>query len=240
MTSVSELEALLVLQEHDGALDRLRHRYETLPERAARARGEAEIAALDTRIGALRSERDTLAREEQKLDDEVRSLAAKAKEVDSKMYSGEISSPRELQSMQADIDQLKKRQGELENRELELMEAREPLDAGLTTLDAERAALEAELARLQVSLSEAEGVINAEAQVERAARDQVVSGIDAALVAEYTRCRALTQGTGVARLVGTTCQSCHLSIPATEVERIKKSGTGELAYCDNCGAILVP
>jgi len=44
----------------------------------------------------------------------------------------------------------------------------------------------------------------------------------------------------VARLVGFTCQGCHLSIPATEVDRIRKEGDGALAYCDNCGAILVP
>ncbi len=60
------------------------------------------------------------------------------------------------------------------------------------------------------------------------------------MVKEYERCRNQAQGVGVARLVGTTCQGCHLSIPATEVERIKKSAGDPLAYCDNCGAILVP
>jgi predicted nucleic acid-binding Zn-ribbon protein len=40
--------------------------------------------------------------------------------------------------------------------------------------------------------------------------------------------------------VGTTCQGCHLSIPAIEAEQIKRSGGQPLAHCDNCGAILVP
>ena len=45
----------------------------------------------------------------------------------------------------------------------------------------------------------------------------------------------------MARLVGNTCQGCRLTIPATEVDRIRKAGPdGDVAHCDNCGAILVP
>jgi hypothetical protein len=77
-------------------------------------------------------------------------------------------------------------------------------------------------------------------KVERAARDEIAADIGDVLVKEYERCRALAKGPGVARLVGTTCQGCHLSIPAIEAEQIKRSGGHPLAHCDNCGAILVP
>ena len=43
------LEALLTLQERDAALDRLRHRHQTLPEREVLARGEADSTALAAR-----------------------------------------------------------------------------------------------------------------------------------------------------------------------------------------------
>ncbi len=234
------LESLLALQEHDGALDRLRHRHQTLPERDALARAEADAAAVDARLTTTRAERDGVARDEQKLDDEARSLAAKAKEVEAKMYSGEISSPRELQAMQSDVEQLRKHQRNVENRELELMETREPLDATLTELEEHHSVLEGELERIRRTLADAEGVITAEAREERAARDNIAAGIDERLVKEYERCRAVANGVGVARLVGTTCQACHLSIPAIEAEQIKKTAGDPLAYCDNCGAILVP
>jgi predicted nucleic acid-binding Zn-ribbon protein len=234
------LESLLALQERDGALDRLRHRHQTLPERDALARGEADASALDARLATTRTERDGVAREEQKLDDEARSLGAKATEVEAKMYSGEISSPRELQAMQSDVEQLRKHQRNVENRELELMEAREPLDATLGELEQHRSVLEGEMERIRRTLADAEAVIVAEAREESAARDSIAAGIDERLVKEYERCRALAHGVGVARLVGTTCQGCHLSIPAIEAEQIKKSAGDPLAYCDNCGAILVP
>jgi predicted nucleic acid-binding Zn-ribbon protein len=236
----SELEVLLTLQEHDSALERLLHRHQTLPERDALHDAEASATALDARLASTRAERDRIAREEQELDDEASSLAAKATEVDKRMYSGEVSSPKELQSMQADIDQLRRHQRSVENRELELMELREPLDATVTDLEQQRAAVTTEVDRLAAALGAAEAEIIAEMQAERTTRDEIAGSIDPALLADYERSRVAAKGAGVARLVGTTCQGCHLSIPAIEAEQIKRSGGQPVAHCDNCGAILVP
>jgi predicted nucleic acid-binding Zn-ribbon protein len=236
----SELETLLTLQERDSALERLLHRHQTLPERDALQDAESQAAELAARLGEIRGERDRLAREEQQLDDEARSLSDKATEVEKRMYSGEVSSPRELQAMQSDVEQLRRHQRTIENRELELMEAREPLEDTLAELEQQRAGVAAEVERLTTTLADAEAGIIAEMQSERAARDEIAAGIDQALVREYERSRAQSKGAGVARLLGTTCQGCHLSIPAIEAEQIKRTGGQPLAHCDNCGAILVP
>jgi predicted nucleic acid-binding Zn-ribbon protein len=236
----SELDVLLTLQERDSALERLLHRHQTLPERDALHDAETSATALDTRLTSTRTERDRVAREEQQLDDEARSLADKATEVEARMYSGEVSSPKELQAMQADVEQLRRHQRSVENRELELMEEREPLDATLSDLEQQRATVATEVDRLAAALGAAEAEIIAEMTTERAARDEIAAGIDAALLADYERSRVAAKGPGVARLVGTTCQGCHLSVPAIEAEQIKRSGGQPLAHCDNCGAILVP
>lgn len=230
---------LFALQEHDAALDRLKHQHDTLPERTAVAQGEAQLAAVEAEVATVRAERDGVARREKALDDEASSLKTKADEVERKMYSGEISSPKELQAMQAEVEQLRRHQGDLETEELELMEQREPLDARLADLGARADAVGAELAASRDALTAAERAVKAEARVELAARQELAGRIDAGLLAEYERCRTLTQGTGVARLVGTTCQGCHLSIPSTEAERIKRAPAGSIEHCDNCGAILV-
>ena len=234
------LESLLALQEHDLALDRLHHRHDTLPERDAVARSEAQAAALTTRRHQVQTERDELARQETRFDDEARALGAKAKDVETKMYSGEVTSPRELQAMQADVEQLQRHQRDVENRELEIMEQREPLDAELGQLDTDLTTVGDALAAARAALAAVEGEIGAEIGVERAAREGIAAGLDAGLVADYERRRGKAQGVGAARLVGSTCQGCHLSIPATEVEHIRRAPEGSIAYCDNCGCILVP
>src|SRR5262249_37583774 len=90
----SELEALLRGQERDIALDRLRYRRASLPERESIRERQARAADLTARANVIRTDRDVALAEERKLDDEAQGLTAKAKQVDSKLYSGTVSSPR--------------------------------------------------------------------------------------------------------------------------------------------------
>jgi uncharacterized protein len=237
---MTELDALVDLQEHDLALDRFRHRLATLPERDEVATAEATIAKLDARATEVRSARDVAAAEESRYDDEARRLADQAAAAEARLYSGEVSSPRELQALQADIEQLKRHQRSVEDKQLGAMEQREPLDAELASIEADVAsstqALDAARRRLEASAA----AIGADMTKEAAARAEVASRIDPDLIADYERCREKANGIGAARLVGMTCQGCHLSIPATEVDRIRRSPAGSIDHCDNCGAILIP
>ncbi|MGI8796253.1 MAG: zinc ribbon domain-containing protein [Acidimicrobiia bacterium] len=234
------LDTLLDLQEHDTTIDRLRHRRETLEERAALEAAQGRLGDVQVRLAEMRARRDEAAQEEQRFDDEAQSLEAKAAEVERKMYSGEVASPRELQAMQADVEQLRRHRRGLEERELAVMERRDALNAEVAKLDGEAATLEAEAQQLRDALAREESSIDAELGSETAARDELAAKISSELLEEYERCRSRARGVGVARLVGGMCQGCHLSIPATEAERIRKGPPGTVAHCDNCGCILVP
>ncbi len=238
--SLEQLEALLLVQERDTTLDRLRHRRATLPERSqleARLREAREQGAERAEVQARR---DAVHGEERRLDDEARSIAAHVEDVDKRLYSGSVTSPRELQAMQADLEMLRRQQADVEDQELEYMEQREGLDAELGALDASIATIDAEANVLRNSIADAEREIDAEIESEERARNELAAGVAPALLADYERRRTQNKGAGAARLVGTTCQACHLTIPSTEAERIRRAAGSEVAYCDNCGAILVP
>jgi predicted nucleic acid-binding Zn-ribbon protein len=234
------LDALLDLQAHDTAIDRLRHRRESLDERADLAAAEARLAEVSARADDVGGRDEDARREEQRFDDEARSLEQRAADMERRMYSGEVTSPRELQAMQADVDMLRRHRRTLEDRELAVMERREALDAERAEVVEVNRTLESDVARLRAALAEKEGEIDAELALETAARDDLAATIQEDLVVEYERCRARARGVGVARLISGTCQGCHLSIPATEAERIRKGPPGTVAHCDNCGCILVP
>jgi predicted nucleic acid-binding Zn-ribbon protein len=237
---VSELESLLVLQEHDLAIDRLRHDRATLPERDRLAGVAGQLAALAATRADQTVARDEVARQEQRLADEAQHLGEQIVDAERRLYSGEVSSPRELQALQADVEQLRRRQGTVEDRELAAMEQREPLDRAIGELDAAQHDLEGATRGMQQVLSQREGEIDAALTAQQGERDQVAASITPTFVADYERRRARARGVGAARLVGSTCQGCHLSIPATEVDRIHHQPPGTLAYCDNCACILVP
>ena len=94
--------------------------------------------------------------------------------------------------------------------------------------------------RLHAAITAQAAEIAADAAPETAARAEAAAGIPAALLSNYQRRREQNRGAGAARLVGTTCQACPLTITSPEAERIRRSQGNEVAYCDNCGAILVP
>jgi predicted nucleic acid-binding Zn-ribbon protein len=236
---VPPFDDLVALQEHDSAADRLRHRRATLPERAELDSRRAAYDDLERRRAGVTERRDAELREERRLDDEVKSLEAKAKAEDSRMYSGTISSPRELQAMQADIDQLLHRARELEDQELEVMERREALDAQVAEVEAAQAALVSEMDTLVAAIGKQEAEIDAELAVEEDARAALIPGIPESTLRLYEQIRAGNRGVGAARLVGMNCQACHLALPATEVDRIRHLPPDTLVRCEHCGAILV-
>jgi predicted nucleic acid-binding Zn-ribbon protein len=240
----SPLETLLVVQDHDLAADRLRHRRAHLTERADLTSAEGRVADTDARTAQLDASRTDVDGQERRLGDEVASVNTKASDVERTMYSGEISSPRELQALQADVEQLRRQQGLLEDRELELMEAREELDTQLTALSAAHTDAEAEAERLRGVIAGLEAEIDAELAAEADARSVAVALLPADVVATYEEIRAKGNGAGAARLIGMTCQSCHLTIPSTEVDRMRRAAhrgdlSAAMSFCDNCGAILV-
>ncbi|MGH8991382.1 MAG: zinc ribbon domain-containing protein [Acidimicrobiia bacterium] len=236
---MAAFDDLLTLQEHDTAADRLRHRRDTLPERAALAEAEGKRAQLDGELVEARARRDEVVREERKLDDEVRTLEDRAKAEETKMYSGTISSPRELQAMSADVAHLRKRARELEDEELEVLERREAHDTEVAGMESVLAGVVAEIERMASTLAEAVAEIEAELGVEQDARAAIVPGIPANVLSLYEQVRAANRGMGAARLVGGNCQACHLALPATEVDRIRHMAPDAIARCEHCGAILV-
>lgn len=234
-----DFASLLDLQAHDSAVDRLRHKRQSLPERAALAERESALAALGEQATEARGRRDAVAREEKRMEDEMATLEAKWKAVDKKMYSGTVSSPKELQAMQADVDSIKRHAGEIEDAALELLEQREGLDAEVAGIEARIETAQAEVNQLVAAITEQEAEIDAELAVELSARDGIVPGLPAEILKIYEQVRKTNRGTGAAKLVGSNCGACHLSLPATEVDRIRHLPDDELVRCDHCSAILV-
>jgi predicted nucleic acid-binding Zn-ribbon protein len=238
--SLEQLEALLLVQERDIALDQLRHRREALPERAELTTRGAELRAQDATRADVRERHRVVLAEERRIDDEARAIGERADDANEKLYSGTVQSPRELQAMQADIEMLRRRRSDLEDEELEVMEQREALDTELAALDASIDALWARVTELQSTIASTEAEIDGEIGREEQERAVLAQPIVESLLRDYERRRAQNRGAGAARLVGSTCQACHLTIPSTEAEHIRRAAGAEIAYCDNCAAILVP
>jgi hypothetical protein len=236
---MSVLEDLLVVQEHDSAVDRLRHKKESLPERARLAEVQQALATLDASAADVGGRRDDVARRQQRHEDELASIETKIGDVEKRLYSGAVSAPRELQAMQADVASLNRHRSEVEDRVLEAMQEREPLDAELTAFAQQRSGLETDAEQLGQAIAEQVKEIDAELATELEARQAAAASIPDDLLGQYERLRSAQGGVGAARLVNGRCSGCHLTLPATELDRIKRGTPDIVVLCDQCGRILV-
>ncbi len=236
---MSRWEPLLAVQEFDTHTDQLAHRAANLPARAALAEATERAGALDRRLAAVQERKGELSRSQQRLEDEITSLGERANQAEKQLYSRAVSNPRELQALQDDVASIRRRISQLEDDELEIMELSEPVDADLRELGAERERLAAESERITAELAEAESEIAAELAAIRAERETAAARVDPALWPDYDKLRSQLGGVAIARLVGSTCQGCHLALSAVEVDRIRKLGVDDTVRCEECGRFLV-
>jgi hypothetical protein len=236
---MSRWDQLLAVQDLDTQADQLAHRSQTLPVRATLAKLEADGADLDRKLVVVDERLSVLRRSQTRLEDEIALLQEKVVNADKQLYSGTTNSPRELQALQDEITSIKKRIGDLEDEQLEVMEATEPVDAEREELGRRREGLDAEAVRSRAELAETEAEIDQALAGVRERRSQAVAEVPEALVGEYQKLRGVFGGIGVARLVGSTCQGCHLQLSAVEIDRIKHLGPDELVHCEECGRLLV-
>jgi predicted nucleic acid-binding Zn-ribbon protein len=238
--SAGSLEALLALQAIDTDLDRHHHRRATLPERAELVAVDNELAAVEQRLAAARAARDAVAGEQLALERTLATVEARAAEVKKRLYGGTVSATRELQAMAAELDSLTARASQLESRVLEVMGEWDPLDDGVTAIEADKAARAAARAQLEEALAAGEAEVDAEIAILDSARTEAATHVPADLAKTYEQLRLHLGGVGAARLVGARCGGCYLTLPATELDRLRHQGEDTLSFCEQCGRILVP
>jgi uncharacterized protein len=230
---------LLQVQEHDTAADRLRHRRDHLPELAELRATEDELARLEATLADIDAQATDAAKTQRRLEGELSLLESKLTELNAKLYSGVVSAARELQAMQSEAATMRERRAGLEDQVLEAMGEQEAVDGQLAELRGKRDELDARGATLRAAVAEAQAEVDRALAAEQAARSDAASAIPADIAALYEQLRAHLGGVAAAPLVNGRCGGCHLTLPATEIDRLRKEPADALVRCEQCERILV-
>jgi uncharacterized protein len=231
------LERLLQVQTEDTEIKRLLDRRTSLPEAARLAEVTDQLNELDADLAIAQKQHDELVREQNRLETDIESLSTKTAREEQRLFSGGVSNPKELSSLQAEIEMLKKRSASVEDVLLEAMVQRDGVETTLASLQGERSGAAAEAEELSKRVAELTREIDDALEQHRAQRESVAQTLPNDLLAMYARLRDAKNGIGVAALVGDMCQGCHTKLPSREVERLRAERG--LQRCDNCRRILV-
>lgn len=233
------LAQLLVVQEHDSAIDRLTHSRANLPEFQALAELDDEQAHLDAERAKVSEQRHLVEREQKRHEDEAAIITDRIDKENERLYSGTVTAHKDLKAIQDELVTLGRRRDDIEDHVIEAMEAGEPLDASLADFDAKLANVESRRTLVTESLQESEQQIDEELAHERGQRGEAATDIEAGLMAEYETSRADCGGLGICRLIDKTCQGCRLTLPAVEYDRVRKEPEDAIVRCGECTRILV-
>jgi hypothetical protein len=236
--SHSDQQAILEVQRLDDQLASLAQREATLPETAALNSVVIKRNNVrDLRIAA-ETERTDVRRELSRAEGDVEQIMTRIQRDEARLNSG-TGTPKELEQTQHELVTLGLRRAELEEVELTIMVQVEGISNRINELTAEEAKLAEEIADLEIQRENAMTIIINERSSVSEKRASIVAPIAQELKDLYSKLAADNNGNGAAPLVGNECKGCHLTINATEVQRISTLPAEEVVRCEQCRCILV-
>jgi predicted nucleic acid-binding Zn-ribbon protein len=232
-----EQHRLLLLQDLDLLADQLAVRRRNLPERAALATLDAQMAELQAAVAARDTTRRAVVTEPERLEAELAGADARDGDLSAKLKT--IFVPREAEALMAEQRTLAGRRAELEDQILDRMGQVVDLDDQDATTAKAADELEAERVGAREALAAAEREVDQQLAELAARRVDVVPTVPEALLTRYEALRRTHSGVAVARLEGGRCLGCHLTLSTSELDRIRHEPSDALVECEHCGRLLV-
>lgn len=229
---------LLDVAELDSRAAQLRHQRSHLPELTEIAALEKERTEITDQVRDARIVVDDLTVEQAKADREVEQVRARRERDRTRMDTGQITNPKDLERMQHELVSLERRITTLEDAELEVMEALEQAQQVLAGLGIRADDIDTRLAELVSLRDEKQAGIDASLAEVAAARASAAEGIADDLLALYERLRE-QKGIGAALLRARQCGGCNMSLDSSELSRIRSAQADEVIRCEECQRILV-
>ncbi len=230
---MSRTTQLYELQQVDTALD----------DRVARHHTITAVLNDTVEVQEARAARDDAAHALQEaqvqlriINGDIEELASKIDAEDKKLFGGTVKNPKELGSLQHEVENLKKRKSEREERLLEAMDTVEVCQATLTITQDQLAQVEMIAQQRQSGMLEDKDMIETQLRALKVRRDKLVAEVPWEDLAVYDRLRRAKRGVAVSAVVNDTCQGCRVIVPNSVLRQVKVSQ--EFATCPSCNRIL--
>lgn len=227
------------MQALDTRMDQLAHRRATLPEHAAIHELDKTLTELRDQIVAAETEQSDVSRELTKAEGDVEQVRARSARDQQRLDAGQVSSPKELESLQHEIATLGRRQSDLEDVVLDVMERLEGVQERLAALTAQRDEAQARVTELTAARDTTVAEIDSEVTGMATQRATQAAQLDAELVSLYEKIRAQQGGIGAAELRQRRCSGCRLELNNVEIARLRAAEPDEVLRCEECRRILV-
>ncbi len=233
MNTTQQAAQLFNLQQIDLELDRLAAELQSVTHTL---QGNASLKRLRAEYKAAQQQLQTGLQAQKEAEWALEDVNNRLKVQEERLFSGGVNNPKELQSLQNEVQRLRGQQSHQEEVTLEVLDVAETLQETVQ--------------RKYVALKQAEDTWEQEAASLVARRDQLemkqqevqkkrkdlASRVEQETLLRYDTLRRTKQGRAVSKVEQNSCQWCRVILTPSELQQVRISP--ELQMCTNCGRIL--
>ncbi len=228
MTSVKTLYDLqqidLNIQKEQEALDEISSQ---LGESEALLKARAELSAEEEHLAEMeKQQRDA--------EWEIEDLRGSIAQLNDKLYGGKTKNPKELVSLEKEMDIFKAKLRQKEDSLLDLMTEMETAQGKIKTGNENLKKLEVEWQLEQKDLAQRQAKVKSRLSDLNQKRQGLISEIAPKTLELYDSVK-LRKGQAVVKVTQGRCHGCHLNLSVNEWQRAR---AGALVQCSSCGRIL--
>ena len=228
---MSLAEQLYKLQQVDLELQR---KQQELNEVENQLSDDKALVAAESKLVSQKEQLEDVGKKQKSSEWELEDLQEKVRQINSKLYVGTTTNPKELVNLEKEVKGLKSQIRPKEDALLGLMSQVEEIEAKVKTTAEEIERLKREWEQRQETLGQRKSEVETALAKLRGDRNGLGQQIDPEALNTYERLR-LTRGQAVVKVERGKCQGCHITVPTSQWQKAK---AGDLIQCTSCSKIL--
>lgn len=178
-----------------------------------------------------------LEHERKRLDDALGLQTDKIKDDKDKMFSGTITSSKDLENMQEEVKILTQKNDELENQILEIMDKIDEKKPSLDEITDKKEKVEKEIEEIKKEIRQDIKKLEDKIGVIKERREKVVSRIPEDTMNGFRKMKSKKGGIAIAYLKDNICSACNMEMSAVDRDEITE--TDKIYNCPVCGRMLI-
>ena len=231
VAALSELKALIQLQEHDSRLARLEAEAARLPKRIEAIR--TSVAEAQAAVDAAKVKVDTTRKSLRAKEKDLDVVAAKRSKADAHLW--EVKTNKEYSAVLVEIEDIKQEKARTEEEILALMEMQERLAAEMREAEARLRTREEQGSQDEASIRRQLAAVEAELAVVRDERAVLAREVPAGILGDYERILKARGGLAIAPVTMGVCGGCRVTIRPQALQELRGA---TLMRCESCGRYL--
>jgi predicted nucleic acid-binding Zn-ribbon protein len=224
-------DQLYKLQQFDSELQRQRQYIEEIDRQLS---GNKALATAEATLTSIKQQLTDMRKSQKNADWKLEDMTERSRDINNKLYTGIVHSPKELLSLKHEAESLKQRIDNKEEELLEIMGQVEEMETQERSCSQKCSELTQEWQQKQITLAQKRAETEKELVSLNKSREEALQHIDPGALRLYQQIKTIREQ-AVVRVQQGQCQGCHMALPIGQGQKAK---AGEIVQCSNCSRIL--